>query len=86
MNVVILTFHSTHRAIEAQHLLEQNQVPFRVIPTPTEISADCGIALLLSHEVAGAGKHILTESKVPAHYTSAINKKRGLVITSPFID
>lgn len=46
----IITFESTHHAISAQKTLSDRGVSFRVIPTPTEITSDCGIALLVAVE------------------------------------
>jgi undecaprenyl pyrophosphate synthase len=46
----IITFDSTHHAISAQKTLSDRGVSFRVIPTPAEITSDCGIALLVAVE------------------------------------
>jgi hypothetical protein len=45
---IILSFGSTHDAIACQRHLDSASVAYQVIPTPTEITADCGIALSLS--------------------------------------
>jgi len=44
---VILSFKSTHDAFRSQHLLCEHEIEFKVIPTPVEISANCGISLYL---------------------------------------
>ncbi len=45
MDFLIFTFASTHAALHAQKLLNTAGIPFTVMPTPREITADCGIAL-----------------------------------------
>lgn len=47
----LLVFRTTNLALKIERLLGENGVPVTVIPTPIEISAECGIALLLE----GAG-------------------------------
>ncbi len=42
----LLVFDSTNQALKTERLLESAGVPCIVIPTPVEITADCGIALL----------------------------------------
>jgi hypothetical protein len=44
MPTFVLAFDSTHAAIAAQDRI--SPVAFRVIPTPREITAGCGISLL----------------------------------------
>ncbi len=43
----ILSFKSTHDAFKSQHLLSKMKVLFIVIPTPVEISANCGLSLYI---------------------------------------
>jgi len=51
MKFIIFVFDSTHRAIKADKLLTQNSLKFEVIPTPKEITSDCGIALRINPEL-----------------------------------
>ncbi len=51
---VVITFDSTHHALATQKSLTEQAIPFRVIPTPVEISSNCGIALLISKKTASA--------------------------------
>ncbi|MCF7911419.1 MAG: DUF3343 domain-containing protein [Candidatus Cloacimonetes bacterium] len=43
----VLTFHSTHSAMAAEDTFKQLKLDFELIPTPRQISAECGFALLL---------------------------------------
>jgi len=42
----LLVFDSTNQALKTERLLKFAGVPCTVIPTPVEITAECGIALL----------------------------------------
>lgn len=46
--VALLVFDSTNTALKAERVLKAAGVPTTVIPTPQEITAECGIALLVS--------------------------------------
>ena len=43
--VIIITFASSHAAIACQDVLSSHHVLFNVLPTPIELSSECGIAL-----------------------------------------
>ncbi len=47
--MVVIAFESTHAAMAAQKALEG--MAFYVIPTPTDISASCGISLRLEDDL-----------------------------------
>lgn len=42
----VITFKSTHYAIMGETVLEENNIGFKTIPTPREITYSCGLALL----------------------------------------
>ncbi len=48
MPYLILTFNSTHHALHAEKLLLGAGIPHEIIPTPKDISSDCGISIRLS--------------------------------------
>lgn len=41
----VITFKSTHYAIQADTVLKKENIQFRTIPTPREISYSCGLAI-----------------------------------------
>lgn len=41
---LIMTFPSTTEAIRAEQILTEQKIPGRMIPTPTSITAGCGLA------------------------------------------
>lgn len=43
----LFTFANTHRVIRAERILRGHGLGVEVIPTPKEISSECGMALLV---------------------------------------
>lgn len=48
MNVI--TFRSTHHAIKTEKALKKENLPIKVIPTPREITASCGLSIRFEDE------------------------------------
>ena len=46
----IITFNSTHHAIASEQRLQSAGLAVRIIPVPTQVTADCGLALRFSPE------------------------------------
>ncbi len=47
MNRYLVTFFSTHHALKAEKLLKEKINGITLIPTPREISSECGFSLFL---------------------------------------
>ncbi|HOY30557.1 MAG TPA: DUF3343 domain-containing protein [Bacteroidales bacterium] len=45
MNYYILIFNSTHKVLKAEQLLLSAKVKLDIIPTPKEITSDCGMSI-----------------------------------------
>lgn len=61
----LLVFDTTNMAIKTESMLKAALVPCSVIPTPVEITAECGIALLLDGQwVERAGKLLAGEGSI----------------------
>ncbi len=43
--IIVLTFASTHRALQAEKVFQSREIPCVTIPVPRQISAGCGLAL-----------------------------------------
>ena len=41
----IITFNSTHHAIASEKHLQNTGFSVRIIPVPTQVTADCGLAI-----------------------------------------
>ncbi|MGQ9599477.1 MAG: DUF3343 domain-containing protein [Anaerolineae bacterium] len=61
----MILFHSTAHAIRAESVLKRAGVPIKMIPTPRQLSSDCGMALRLGREATNRAAAILAEHKVP---------------------
>lgn len=85
----ILTFQSTHHAIATQEKLQNSRILFTVIPTPTEISSNCGIALSIASADATIARHLLMESeirKMVTTFTKARTVGGKLIVMPPSVD
>lgn len=62
-NVVL--FHSTAHAIRAEKVLLQAEFQIKLIPTPRQLSSDCGMALRFDRVEAERVAGVLQENRVP---------------------
>ncbi|HNQ67480.1 MAG TPA: DUF3343 domain-containing protein [Bacteroidales bacterium] len=46
----VLTFQSTHHVLKAEKILIEAGFKFDIIPTPKNISSDCGMSIRLDSE------------------------------------
>lgn len=44
--VFVITFPSSHKAMHANSLLAKSEIKCEIIPTPRQISSECGFSLL----------------------------------------
>lgn len=56
---IIASAESTHLVMQLEKLLLEAKINCRIIPLPTEISANCGLAIKLSLEDENAIRKIL---------------------------
>lgn len=42
----VVTFNSTHHAINGEKIFKDNNIVFKTIPTPREITLSCGLSIL----------------------------------------
>ena len=47
---ILLLFANTHRVLQGERILEDNNIPFETIPKPSEISNKCGMAIRIRKE------------------------------------
>lgn len=66
MNQGVVLFHTTTSALRAEKILQKAGLTVKLIPTPRELSSDCGIALRfelsdraeVEQQLAGAGVEV----------------------------
>ena len=68
----VVLFHSSSHALRAEKVLQGAGIASKMIPTPRQLSSDCGMSLRVDRadveQVAGA----LAEHEVPANGIHAI--------------
>ncbi len=58
----VAIFHSIHRVMKAEKVLQDRQVDFTLIPVPRQLSADCGMAICFSASLRHAVENILAQA------------------------
>lgn len=51
MNYFILTFQSTHHVLKAERALLSKGIKLDIIPTPKDISSECGMSIRIDPHV-----------------------------------
>jgi hypothetical protein len=66
MNYLILIFQSTHHVLKAEKILLGKGLKFDIIPTPKEISSDCGMSIRIKPAVSDTStiKSLLKKSRI----------------------
>ena len=61
----VVLFHSTTHALRAEKVLQQAGVRIKMIPTPRQLSSDCGMALRFDRGHRARVAAVLEENRVP---------------------
>jgi hypothetical protein len=68
----VVLFHSTTHALRAETVLQRVGLRFKMIPTPRQLSSDCGLALRFEPADEERLVSILAENGVPTNGIHAI--------------
>jgi hypothetical protein len=68
----VVLFFSTAHAIRAEKVLERTGFKIKMIPTPRQLSSDCGMALRFDRGAEKSVETTLRENKVPINGIHAI--------------
>ena len=60
----VILFHTTSAVMRAEKLLKKQGYATKLIPTPRELSSDCGIALRFEYNRYDAVKSVLESAKI----------------------
>lgn len=60
----VITFKSTHYAIQADSVFKNEKINYRTIPTPREISRSCGLAIKFNLEDYDNITHIIESNSL----------------------
>ncbi len=63
----VVLFHSASHAIRAEKMLLQAGISNKMIPTPRQLSSDCGMALRVDRTDEEQVARTLAEKKVPTN-------------------
>ena len=61
----VVLFHSTAHALRAEKVLQRAGFTIKMIPTPRQLSSDCGMGLRFERGEAEQVAGILRENRVP---------------------
>jgi hypothetical protein len=68
----VVLFHSSSHALRAEKVLQQAGIVNKMIPTPRQLSSDCGMALRFDRADEEQVARALAEHKVPINGIHAI--------------
>ena len=60
----VFLFYTTSSALRAEQVLGAAGIPVKLIPTPRQLSSDCGVALRFDWEQHAKAEGLLREAKV----------------------
>ncbi len=63
MNIVV-TFQSTHHAMKAKKIVQASELSGEIIPTPREISKECGFTILVHNAGIGEVRDFFNENEL----------------------
>lgn len=62
----VVLFHSPSHALRAEKVLKGAGFEYKLIPTPRQLSSDCGMALRFARQDEMRVEKTLNENRVPA--------------------
>lgn len=72
----IIVFNNTHEAVSTEDFLNKNNIPNRVMPTPTNITKSCGISLIVRGEDINEIKELNLNNKI--YIKGIYERKNGI--------
>jgi hypothetical protein len=66
MNYIIIIFQSTHQVLKAEKILLGKGLKFEIIPTPKEISSECGLSIRIDPSISDSNiiNALLSDSNI----------------------
>jgi cell division inhibitor SulA len=77
LTATVISFPSSHYAFQAEKACQEANLPVLLIPIPREISADCGVALLISPQLQQQAEELLSQAGVALSGTYQISRQRS---------
>ena len=60
----VITFKSTNHAIKSESIFKNEDIKFRTIPTPREITHSCGLAIKFDLKDIDLARNIIEDNKL----------------------
>lgn len=60
----IIVFNSTHQALAAENVLEDEGLAIEIVPLPADLAADCGLAIEFNVKSEKEVKKVLLEHRI----------------------
>ncbi|NLJ99200.1 MAG: DUF3343 domain-containing protein [Tissierellia bacterium] len=60
----VITFKSTHHAIKGESIFKKEDIKFRMIPTPREVTHSCGLSIKFDLKNISEVKDIIDRNEV----------------------
>lgn len=74
----VITFKSTQYAIKADTVFKKQNIQFRTIPTPREITHSCGLAIKFNLDDIERVEDIINENKLESEGIFKVIKGNGV--------
>jgi hypothetical protein len=68
----VVLFHSSSHALRAEKVLKRARISNKMIPTPRQLSSDCGMSLRFDRADEARVTRVLAEHQVPTNGIHAI--------------
>jgi hypothetical protein len=75
VDYAVVLFHSTAHALRAEKVMSQAGFKIKMIPTPRQLSSDCGLALRFDRADGERVAAVLAENRVPTNGIHALTTR-----------
>lgn len=75
----VVLFHTSSAALRAEKICQRAQIAVKLVPTPRELSSDCGIALSFAWSQLEEMKTLLAAGRVDTAGIHSLIRARGAV-------
>lgn len=77
-NFYVISFDSTHHAIKAEKLFKEHNLNIRMMPTPREITASCGLSIRFEAADLGEVEDIIKNEELAIKGKYELKREDGV--------
>lgn len=74
----VVSFDSTHHAIKGEKLLKEHNLNIRMMPTPREIAASCGLSIRFEESELEKVQNVLKDSDLSIKGVYSMVRENGV--------